>query len=366
MSSIFGKQFIISSWGESHGPSIGVVIEGCPPGLSLCPSDINKELERRRPGQSTLTSARNESDLVQIMSGLYQGKTLGSPIALQILNQDARPQEYAAIENYYRPSHADFTYEKKFGIRNPEGSGRASARETATRVAAGAVAKKILCAAQNVEIRAYVEQVHTICAPFDPDTFPSLESVEQTPVRCPDPVAAKKMIAAIEEARSQGDSVGGVIVCRIRNAPIGLGAPTFDRLEADLAKAMLSIPATKGFEIGSGFRGAQLKGSEHNDAFIMQAGDIRTVSNNSGGVLGGISNGEEIILRVAFKPTATILKKQQTVDVQGNATQISIKGRHDPCVLPRAVPIVEAMAALVLVDHWMLHCAQNHSFNFNQ
>lgn len=363
MGSSFGKLFSISTWGESHGGGIGVVIDGCPPRLPLAEADIQSELDRRRPGQSDITTPRKEADSVEILSGVFNGLTLGTPIAMLVRNQDARPSAYSEMESKFRPSHADYTYHSKFGIRNHEGGGRSSARETIGRVAAGAIAAKILAHAANIETVAYIEQIHTIRMP-DIDHFPSRDEVDATPVRCPHPESAAEMIARIREARSNGDSVGGIICCRIRNLPPGLGEPVFDRLEADLAKAMLSIPATKGFSIGSGFAGVELFGSQHNDAFIDKGGRVGTATNRSGGVQGGISNGEEITFRVAFKPTATILQKQPTVDVAGQETELMGRGRHDPCVLPRAVPIVEAMTALVLIDHWMRHHAQNQTFNF--
>lgn len=363
MGSSFGKIFRISTWGESHGGGIGVVVDGCPPRLPLCEADIQSELDRRRPGQSDITTPRKEADSVEILSGVYNGLTLGTPIAMLVRNQDARPSAYEEMKKKFRPSHADYTYQAKFGIRNHEGGGRSSARETIGRVAAGAIAAKILSLAANVETVAYVEQIHTIRMP-ERDGFPSRAEIDATPVRCPDPETAAAMIERIREVRSEGDSVGGIICCRIRNIPPGLGEPVFDRLEADLAKAMLSIPATKGFTVGSGFAGVELLGSQHNDVFVNKDGRIGTATNRSGGVQGGISNGEEIVFRVAFKPTATILQKQRTVDVDGRETELMGRGRHDPCVLPRAVPIVEAMTALVLVDHWMRNHAQTQAFNF--
>ncbi len=365
MPNILGKLFTISTWGESHGAAVGVVIDGCPPRLPLGEADIQAELDRRRPGQSDITSPRKEMDRVEILSGVYEGKTTGAPISMLVRNTDARPGAYDEFKDKFRPSHADFTYQAKYGIRDYRGGGRSSARETVGRVAAGAVARKILSLAGAVEIRAYVTRIHDIGLPLGgAEPFPTLSEVESTPVRCPDPAVAAAMIRRIEEVRSQGDSVGGIIRCRVRGVPAGLGEPVFDRLEADLAKAMLSLPATKGFEVGSGFAGTLLKGSEHNDAFVPKAGGIGTATNRSGGIQGGISNGEEIFFNVAFKPTATIMKPQQTVDVAGKPTELTGKGRHDPCVLPRAVPIVEAMAALVLVDHWMRNAAQNKVFKF--
>ena len=362
-SNSFGKLFSISTWGESHGGGIGVVLDGCPPNLPITEEEIQTELDRRRPGQSDITTPRKETDAVSIVSGTYEGKTLGTPIAMYVPNGDHRPEAYAEMKEKFRPSHADFTYQTKYGIRNHEGGGRSSARETIGRVAAGAIAKKILSLSGKVEIRSYVQTVKDISMPAI-DTLPSLEEVEANAVRCPHGETAEKMIELIRSVRSEGDSVGGIIETRVRNLPVGLGEPVFDRLEADLAKAMLSLPATKGFEVGSGFAGTQLQGSEHNDLFENKDGEVRTKSNRSGGVQGGISNGEELIFRVAFKPTATILQPQATVDKDGNETELMGRGRHDPCVLPRAVPIVEAMTALVLVDHWMRDSAQNKTFQF--
>lgn len=364
MSSAFGTLFKISTWGESHGGSIGVVVDGCPPRLPLSAQDIQQELDRRRPGQSRITSPRNEPDVVSILSGTYQGLTLGTPIAMMVLNKDADPSAYTEIKNKFRPSHADYTYQEKYGIRNPEGGGRASARETIGRVAAGAIAKKILALSHNIQIRAYVHSVHTIKAPNIPH-FPSLEEIDATPIRCPHLPTAEQMIKRIEATASSGDSLGGTILCRIQNVPPGLGSPVFDRLEADLAKAMLSLPATKGFEVGSGFSGTLTTGIQHNDPFAIQENTARTITNNSGGIQGGISNGEEIYFRVAFKPTATVLQNQKTIDTNKVETELLARGRHDPCVLPRATPIVEAMTALVLIDHLMRHTAQNLTFDFS-
>jgi chorismate synthase len=359
----FGKLFTITTWGESHGPAVGVVVDGCPPRLPLTVEEIQAELDRRRPGQSDIVTPRKEEDRVEILSGVFEGRTTGTPLSMLVHNGDQRPGAYSEMKDKFRPSHADFTYQQKYGIRDHRGGGRSSARETIGRVAGGAIAKKILALAGAVEIRAYVARIHDLAAP--PVTaFPSLAEVEATAVRCPHPATAAAMIERIKQVRSDGDSVGGVIECRVRGLPVGLGAPVFDRLEADLGKAMLSLPATKGFEIGSGFAGTFLKGSEHNDLFENRDGRIRTVTNHSGGVQGGISNGEELVFRVAFKPTATILQSQKTVDLAGTETELMGRGRHDACVLPRAVPIVEAMAALVLVDHWMRHEAQNRLFSF--
>ncbi len=359
MGNIHGHLLRIATFGESHGPGIGVVIDGCPPRLKLDLAFVRSELARRRPGQSDLTTQRKEADEVEVLSGVSEdGLTLGSPLALLIRNTDQRGSAYAEMREAYRPSHADFTYDAKYGIRAVEGGGRASARETAARVAAGAVAKLILREALGAKVTAWVESVHDIDAPR-PAKVPSVAAIEATPTRCPDKATAARIEARIREARARGDSVGGVIRCVIEGAGAGLGSPVFDRLEADLAKAMLSLPATKGFEVGSGFAGARLMGSEHNDAFVRKGGRIRTATNRSGGIQGGISNGEPIEFRVAFKPTATVLREQATVDRAGKPTKLTARGRHDPCVLPRAVPIVEAMAALVLADHWLRDRAQN-------
>ncbi len=359
----FGKLFTVTTWGESHGGAVGVVVDGCPPRLVLAAEEIQAELDRRRPGQSDVVTPRREEDRVEILSGLFEGRTTGAPISMLVRNTDARPGAYDEMREKYRPSHADFTTEAKYGIRDHRGGGRSSARETVGRVAAGAIARKILRLAGAVEIRAFVTRIHDLEAP-PLDHFPTLEEIEATPVRCPHAATAARMIERIKAVRSEGDSLGGLIECRVQGVPAGLGEPVFDRLEADLAKAMLSLPATKGFEIGSGFAGTTLKGSEHNDLFESRDGRVRTRTNRSGGVQGGISDGEEIWFRVAFKPTATILRPQATVDTQGRATELQARGRHDPCVLPRAVPIVEAMTALVLVDHWMRQSAQNQTFKF--
>ena len=362
MGNSFGSLFRISSWGESHGGGIGVVVDGCPPQLPLSLEDIQPALDRRRPGQSKLTTPRDESDQIEILSGVFEGKTLGTPIAMLVRNKDARPQAYDEMKVKFRPSHADFTYQTKYGFRNHEGGGRSSARETVARVAAGAIAQKIL-EYDSVQITTYVERIHNIQAP-ELNKIPTRNEIESSPTRCPDAETASKMEKCILAAKKEGDSVGGSIICRINGLPVGWGSPVFDRLEADLAKAMLSLPATKGFEVGSGFAGTFLKGSEHNDAFEIRDDQVRTKSNRSGGVQGGISNGEELYFRVAFKPTATVLQLQDTVDDQGNETELMGRGRHDPCVLPRAVPIVEAMSALVLIDQRMRHHAQCRSFSF--
>lgn len=344
-----GLLFRITTFGESHGEAVGVVIDGCPPILEVDLDFINAEMARRRPGQSALTTQRNESDEVQILSGVFEGKTTGAPIAIVIPNKDQRGGDYEALKDFYRPSHADYTYEAKYGIRDYRGGGRSSARATAAVVAAGAFAK-LLLKRHNIAIQAYVNQVGTVETPFA-YTELDLSLVENNPVRCPHPDTANKMIALIEEAKAEGDSLGGCITCVVKGVPAGLGEPVFDKLQADLAKAILTINATKGFEYGSGFEGTKLKGSEHNDSFITDNGKVTTTTNHSGGIQGGISNGTDIYCKVAFKPTATIAKTQKTVDNAGQAVDLAAKGRHDPCVLPRAVPIVEAMAALVLADH---------------
>lgn len=363
MGNTFGHLFRITTFGESHGGGVGVIIDGCPPRLPLDISEIQQELDRRRPGQSQITTPRKESDTCEILSGVFEGQTLGTPIMIMVKNKDTRPQDYDEMAKKYRPSHADATYDAKYGIRNWQGGGRSSARETIGRVAAGAIAKKILKRVANVEIIAYVKRIKDLEAAIDPATV-TLEQVESNIVRCPNPDSAKQMIQLIEDIRDQGDSIGGVVECVVRNPPTGLGSPVFDKLEADLAKAVMSLPASKGFEIGSGFAGTMLTGSQHNDEFyIDDTGAIRTLSNRSGGVQGGISNGEPIILRVAFKPTATIRKEQKTVTREGEETTLAAKGRHDPCVLPRAVPMVEAMVALVLCDHLLRDHGQCRTLN---
>jgi chorismate synthase len=351
MGNTFGRLFRVTTFGESHGGGIGVVVDGCPPQVEITERDIQGELDRRRPGQSKITTQRKEEDRCEIVSGIFEGKTLGTPIAILVRNQDARPEAYAEMKDTFRPSHADFTYQAKYGIRNWQGGGRASARETIGRVAAGAIARKVLQDFYpGFEIVAYVSEIHQVGATVDRGSV-KMEQVESNIVRCPDGTAAKMMSHLIEEVRGEGDSLGGVIECVVRGAPTGLGEPVFDKLEADLAKAMLSLPATKGFEIGSGFSATRMRGSEHNDPFQMEGGRVRTSTNRSGGVQGGISNGEDIYFRVAFKPPATIAREQQTVTSTGNETKLAARGRHDPCVLPRAVPMVEAMTALVLCDH---------------
>ncbi len=351
MGSSFGQLFRISTFGESHGGGVGVVLEGCPPRLEIDIKQIQVELNRRRPGQSSITTPRKELDQVEILSGLVDNRTLGTPIAMLVRNKDHRPIDYGQMKNVYRPSHADGTYQIKYGIQALSGGGRASARETIGRVAAGAVAKQLLKKAQNTEVLAWVKRIHNIEADINLNSV-KLNDIESNIVRCPDKGAAKLMIERIQEISQEGDSCGGVVECIVRNPPIALGMPVFDKLEADLAKALMSLPATKGFEIGSGFQGTFLKGSEHNDAFLpSEKGRLRTATNNSGGIQGGISNGELIVMRVGFKPTATIRKDQKTIDSEGNQTVLSAKGRHDPCVLPRAIPMVEAMVAIVLADH---------------
>jgi chorismate synthase len=358
MGNSFGHLFRITTFGESHGGGVGVVIDGCPPRLEISAEEIQVELDRRRPGQSKITTPRKESDTCEIISGVFEGKTLGTPIAILVRNQDTRPQDYNEMAEKYRPSHADATYDAKYGIRNWQGGGRSSARETIGRVAAGAIAKKILWQFGGVEVIAYVKRIKDLEAVIDSNGV-TLEQVESNIVRCPDGECAQRMIDLIDRTRRDKDSIGGVVECVVRNVPKGLGEPVFDKLEADLAKAVMSLPASKGFEIGSGFAGTLLTGSEHNDEYyIDDKGEIRTVTNRSGGIQGGISNGENIIIRVAFKPTATIGKEQNTVIRNKEETTLAAKGRHDPCVLPRAVPMVESMVALVLCDHLLRHHAQ--------
>ena len=357
MANTFGHLFRITTWGESHGGGVGVVVDGCPPRLKLTEADIQPDLDRRRPGQSRIVSPRKEPDKIQILSGTFEGQTLGTPISLWVKNEDARSDAYTEMATKFRPSHADYTYFAKFGIRAWPGGGRTSARETIGRVAGGAIAKKILRERFGVEVLAYVKQVQRVTATVDPERV-RLRDVEASIVRCPDPAAAARMIRLIEKMRRAGDSVGGIVEGVVRGAPPGWGEPVFDRLEADLAKGMLSLPASKGFDIGSGFGGILMTGREHNDAFRMKGDRVRTMTNRSGGVQGGISNGETIFFRVAFKPVATVMHPQDTVDVNFKNTTLKGRGRHDPCVLPRAVPMVEAMAALTLVDHALRHEAQ--------
>jgi chorismate synthase len=355
MANTFGRLFRVTSFGESHGGAVGAVVDGCPPGLSISESEIQKELDRRKPGQSRITTPRKEEDKIHILSGVFNRKTTGTPILLLAWNKDARSEDYLSLKDVYRPGHADFTFQKKFGIRDWRGSGRASARVTLGWVAAGAIAKKFLKEKSNIEFLSCVEQVGDIKANIDINKITS-EQIESNIIRCPDVNVAQKMIDFIEKIKNEGDSVGGVIKGVIRNVPVGLGEPVFNKLSADLGHAMLSINAVKGFEIGSGFEGVKMRGIDHNDEFFVdRSGKIRTKTNYSGGTLGGISNGETIYFRVAFKPVSTIKKRQKTVDINNRPVEIEAAGRHDPCVLPRAVPIVEAMAALVVIDHYLLH-----------
>jgi chorismate synthase len=357
MANTFGHLFRITTWGESHGGGVGVVVDGCPPRLKLTEADVQPDLDRRRPGQSAIVSPRKESDLVQILSGTFGGETLGTPICLWVRNQDARPEAYSEMATKFRPSHADYTYQAKYGIRNWEGGGRSSARETIGRVAGGAIARKLLRERYGVEILAYVKQVQRVAARVDPEKV-TASQIESNIVRCPEAAAARRMIRLIESARKAGDSVGGIVEGVARGVPAGWGEPVFDRLEADLAKAMLSLPASKGFDIGSGFDSILLTGTQHNDPFRAKSGRVYTTTNRSGGIQGGISNGQTIYFRVAFKPVATVMHEQETVDTSFKNTTLKARGRHDPCVLPRAVPIVEAMTALVLADHALRQQAQ--------
>jgi chorismate synthase len=356
MSSNFGHLFRISTFGESHGGAVGVVIDGCPPQLEITQEEIQAELDRRRPGQSKITTARAELDVCEIVSGVFEGRTLGTPICIVVRNKDARASDYEPFKDVYRPSHADYTYDAKYGIRNWRGGGRASARETIGRVAAGAIAKKILRQLANIEIVSWVSRVGRLEANVDPLAV-TMEDVEKNIVRCPDDAVASQMIDLISKVKADGDSIGGTVDCVARNVPVGLGEPVFDKLEADLAKAMMSLPASKAFEIGSGYEGTYLLGSEHNDLFFNPGDRIATRTNRSGGIQGGITNGEAINIRVGFKPVATILQKQQTVNSKGEEVELMPRGRHDPCVLPRAVPMVESMMALVLVDHLLRQMA---------
>ena len=353
MGNTFGRLFRITTWGESHGGGVGVVIDGCPSQLAINEEEIQLELDRRRPGQNKLVTPRDEADKVHILSGIFEGETLGTPISLMVYNKDAKPEAYKNMKDTFRPSHADYTYEAKYGTRNWQGGGRSSARETIGRVAAGAIAKKILIK-DSIDTIAYVRQIHTITAEINRDVIKQ-EEVEKSLVRCPHKESSDLMVERVEKARDEGDSLGGVIECVIRNVPVGLGEPVFDKLKADLAKAMMSLPATMGVEFGSGFEGTFLTGSEHNDAFYMEGDRVRTKTNHSGGMQGGISNGEDIYFRIAFKPTATIFKKQSSVTSDHKETELQAKGRHDPCVIPRAVPIVEAMANLVILDHLLIN-----------
>lgn len=354
----FGQLFRITTFGESHGGAVGVVVDGCPPNLEITKEEIQKELDRRKPGQSKITTPRKEQDKIHILSGIFHGKTTGTPILLIAYNADARPEDYENLKNLYRPGHADFTYDTKYGIRDWHGSGRASARETLARVAAGAIAKKYLQEKLGIEFLSYVEQVGDIKTTINFNTV-SQEQIESNIVRCPDPQTAEKMISLIETIKNDGDSIGGVIRGIIKNVPAGLGEPVFDKVSAELAKAMVSINAVKGFEIGSGFEGIKMKGSEHNDVFFVENGKVKTKTNNAGGTLGGISTGESIYFRVAFKPVSTIKKKQETINLKKEYVEVVAAGRHDPCVLPRAVPVVDAMAALVIMDHYLRNKSQN-------
>ncbi len=352
MSSTYGKLFKISTFGESHGTAVGVIVDGCPAGIDFDTAFIQSESDRRKPGQSRITTQRREADEFQVLSGIFDGKTTGTPIAMMVLNGDQRSKDYSHIAQQFRPSHADYTYTAKYGNRDYRGGGRSSARETVARVAAGALAKLILKQI-GVDIKSYVSQVGKLKL-STPYQQLDLNLAEENAVRCPDPVVAQQMFDLIDETRKKGDSIGGVVNCVITGTPVGLGEPVFDKLHAELGKAMLSINAVKGFEYGSGFEGVEMYGSEHNDEmFLDEQNRVKTKTNYSGGVQGGISNGEDIYFRVAFKPVATIMQDQDSVDADGNAVVVSGKGRHDPCVVPRAVPIVEAMAALVLVDFYL-------------
>ncbi|HVD97563.1 MAG TPA: chorismate synthase [Cytophagaceae bacterium] len=352
MSNSFGKIFKITTFGESHGVGVGVVLEGCPAGLEINEEFIQHELGRRKPGQSKITTQRQEEDKIQILSGVFEGKATGTPIAMVVFNEDQRSKDYSHIADKYRPSHADFTYQGKYGLRDYRGGGRSSARETLARVAAGAVAK-LLLKKIGVEVISYVSQAGNLKLEKPYRTL-DLSKTDDNIVRCPDPEMAERMIALIDQVRKDQDTIGGVVSCVITGCPVGLGEPVFDKLHAELGKAMLSINAVKGFEYGSGFEGVALRGSEHNDEFFIgNDGKVKTKTNHSGGIQGGISNGEDIYFRVAFKPVATIMKDQDSVNEQGEAVTVSGKGRHDPCVVPRAVPIVDAMAALVIADFFL-------------
>ena len=356
MGNTFGSHFQVTTFGESHGEALGCIVDNCPAGLELTEADIQPELDRRRPGQSKITTPRKESDTVKILSGTFEGKTLGTPIAMVVYNENAKEKDYSHFKEVYRPSHADYTYDARYGYRSYRGGARASARSTIGVVAAGAVASKILQSKTDLKICAYVSKIHDleIGPDFQINSIDQLKSkVESHIVRCPDHALADKMQRRIQDTRQQGDSIGGVIRLLVENVPAGLGNPVFDRIDALLAHAMIAIPATKGVEIGSGFKGTDLKGSEHNDEFYSEDEKIRTRTNFSGGIQGGISNGEMIDLRIAFKPTATISQEQKTVNKSGEEIDLKVKGRHDPCVLPRAVPIVEAFASLVLCDQWL-------------
>ena len=352
MGNSFGKLFKITTFGESHGIALGVIIEGCPAGLAIDQAQIIAEMQRRKPGQSKITTQRKEEDEIEILSGVFEGKSTGTPIGIVIRNADQKSKDYSHIADKFRPSHADFTYYEKYGIRDYRGGGRSSARETAARVAGGAIAKQFL-ATKGVSIQAYVSQVGDLKLTKDYKTL-NLAEAENNMVRCPDPETAEAMIALIDSVRLDRDTIGGVVSCVIKNAPIGLGEPVFDRLHAELGKGMLSINAVKGFEYGSGFEGVAMRGSAHNDSIVKEGDVVKTATNHSGGIQGGISNGEDIYFRVAFKPVATIMQDQTSINEAGESVIVSGKGRHDPCVVPRAVPIVEAMAALVIADYLLL------------
>lgn len=352
MGNSFGRVFRISTFGESHGLGLGAVVEGCPAGLIIDEDFIRSEMQRRKPGQSKITTQRKEEDEFQILSGVFEGKSTGTPIGLVIMNTDQKSKDYSHIADKFRPSHADFTYFEKYGIRDYRGGGRSSARETAARVAAGAIAKLFL-KHHGITVQAFVSQVGDLKL-GKPYQDLDLAKTEDNIVRCPDPETADQMIELIDQVRKDRDTIGGIVSCVVRGTPVGLGEPVFDRLHADLGKAMLSINAVKGFEYGSGFEGVKMRGSEHNDAFYQEGDRVRTRTNHSGGIQGGISNGEDIYFNVAFKPVATIMQDQESVSESGESVVVSGKGRHDPCVVPRAVPIVEAMAALVLADHLLI------------
>lgn len=359
MGNSFGRLFRITTFGESHGKALGAIVEGCPAGLEIDEEKIRLEMQRRKPGQSKITTQRKEEDEIEILSGVFEGKATGTPIGIVIQNADQKSKDYSHIADKFRPSHADYTYFEKYGIRDYRGGGRSSARETAARVAGGAIAKQFL-AAKGIQIHAYVSQVGDLTLEKSYQEL-NLDLAEENIVRCPDPEMAERMIALIDSVRLDRDTVGGVVTCVIKNCPAGLGEPVFDRLHAELGKAMLSINAVKGFEYGSGFEGVKMRGSQHNDAIVNEQGKIKTLTNHSGGIQGGISNGEDIYFRVAFKPVATIMQDQESVNEAGEAVTVSGKGRHDPCVVPRAVPIVEAMAALVIADFVLLSKTNKHS-----
>ena len=353
MSNSYGTLFRISTFGESHGEAVGVIVDGCPAGIAVDLDFIQSELDRRKPGQSKITTQRKEEDRIEILSGVFEGKSTGSPIAMMVRNADARSKDYSHIAEKFRPSHADYTYHIKYGVRDYRGGGRSSARETLARVAAGALAKTVL-SQLGITIQAYVSQVGPLKLNKSYKEL-DLSKTEDNILRCPDPEMAEKMIEFIDETRKNQDTVGGVVTGVIKGTPVGLGEPAFDKLHAELGKAMLSINAVKGFEYGSGFEGVELFGSQHNDPFVIENGKVRTTTNHSGGIQGGISNGEDIYFKVAFKPVATLMKDQQSINTSGEATTVSGKGRHDPCVVPRAVPIVEAMAAIVILDFYLIN-----------